>query len=227
MHPAGFEPATCRLRAGGSAVELRVRRRVRPRDPEPPPPCRAPGRALCSSEQIQSFCPAAHWEGIEPSSAGFVDRCSVRLSYQCNRICDLRLPICDLQSIAISMRREGFEPPTSRLSGGCSASELTARVSLSLVMRQAGFEPATSVVWARRSGRVELRAQRDPSVPRRSRWALEAVNRLRPKIVSRLNGVKAFGREELPANKAGSYGRGRTPRIAAANPFGSRQALSS
>ena len=72
MHPAGLEPATVRLRAGGSAVELRVRRprRSRPRHVGLRP------MALFCSEQIQPICPAMHWEGLEPSTAGFVDRSS-------------------------------------------------------------------------------------------------------------------------------------------------------
>lgn len=113
MHPAGFEPATTRLRGGGSAVELRMRlpgRGFPPRSPGAGFPYAAPGGLRIHN--IQPFCTALHWEGFEPSTSGFVDRNSVQLSYQCD---------------SGIMRREGLEPPTSRLSAGCSASELTAR----------------------------------------------------------------------------------------------------
>ena len=58
-----------------------------------------------------------HWEGIEPSTSGFVDRSSY----------PIELPVLMRHLATASVRRGGLDPPTSRLSGGCSASELTAR----------------------------------------------------------------------------------------------------
>jgi hypothetical protein len=60
MHPAGFEPATNRLRAGGSAVELRVRS--------------CPIRLHYKTIKYNHLCFNVHWEGVEPSTSGFVDR---------------------------------------------------------------------------------------------------------------------------------------------------------
>jgi hypothetical protein len=57
-----------------------------------------------------------HWEGIEPSTTGFVDRSSY----------PIELPVLMLRP----MRRGVLDSPASRLSGGCSASELTAQASL-------------------------------------------------------------------------------------------------
>src|SRR5208282_1473740 len=59
--------------------------------------------------QIHSIRSIMHWEGIEPSTPGFVDRSSY----------PIELPVL--------MRRGVLDSPASRLSGGCSASELTAR----------------------------------------------------------------------------------------------------
>src|SRR5580692_2334522 len=59
-----------------------------------------------------------HWEGIEPSTTGFVDRSSY----------PIELPVL----MHRPMRRGVLDSPASRLSGGCSASELTAREHCSL-----------------------------------------------------------------------------------------------
>ena len=54
-----------------------------------------------------------HREGFEPSTSGFVDRSSY----------PIELPVL----MRYPLRRGDLDSPTSRLSGGCSASELTAR----------------------------------------------------------------------------------------------------
>jgi hypothetical protein len=56
---------------------------------------------------------AMHREGFEPSTSGFVDRNSD----------PIELPVL----VRYAVRRGDLDSPTSRLSGGCSASELTAR----------------------------------------------------------------------------------------------------
>lgn len=90
--------------------------------------------------------PPAHCEGFEPSTSGFVDRRSVRLSFQCvshrgdaEHAEKTNAPVILFSALsafrrstffrAPPVRREGFEPPTSPLSTQCSTSELTARVS--------------------------------------------------------------------------------------------------
>jgi hypothetical protein len=105
---------------------------------------------------IQPFCTTMHWEGFEPSTSGFVDRSSVQLSYQCVidftphvtqasspcwrdtsnvdspiQILFKRYAVLHGLEARVTgkafMRRGDLDSPTSRLSAGCSASELTAR----------------------------------------------------------------------------------------------------
>lgn len=97
---------------------------------------------------IQPFCTKVRWEGFEPSTSGFVDRSSVHLSYQRVKLSDY---LERARSISVRtwrvfsrislrsnltvegmpsgppMRRGVLDSPPSRLSAGCSASELTAR----------------------------------------------------------------------------------------------------
>ena len=93
----------------------------------------------CNCIKHNHLSPSVHWEGVEPSTAGFVDRHSVRLSYQC----------------VLKMRRGGIEPPASPLSRERSAAELTAAMSRygfltspipSSIVRPVGIEPTTSAM---------------------------------------------------------------------------------
>lgn len=71
-----------------------------------------------------------HWEGFEPPTSGFVDRSSVQLSYQC--VCFIGTgykPMSRGSVVLPSVRRGVLDSPASRLSAGCSASELTARLT--------------------------------------------------------------------------------------------------
>src|SRR5687767_11017536 len=130
MHPAGLEPATTQLRAGGSAVELRVRQ----------------------THHLQSLRTSVHREGFEPSTSGFVVRRSVQLSYQC--VCDSSEPTApDRYLIAPGTVRTCYLPLIKRLL--CRMSyQRDSRLRLSKrpesgpirTMRHAGLEPATSVV---------------------------------------------------------------------------------
>jgi hypothetical protein len=85
LHRAGLEPASDRLKAGGSAVELSVRRRL----------SRASSRAA----------PHAHREGFEPPTHSLEGSCSVPLSYR-------RVALCGHRFLLSIMTRLGFRQCT-------------------------------------------------------------------------------------------------------------------
>ena len=113
MHPAGFEPASTRLRDGGSPVELRVRMPVQDH-----PHLGKPWRRRFSSSAI-SIASLLYPTISHRIALGRIRTFNLRfrrpellqLSYQCVSI----------------VRRGGIETPTFPLSAGCSSSELTAQ----------------------------------------------------------------------------------------------------
>jgi hypothetical protein len=99
MHRAGFEPASLRLKGGGSSIELPVRIfHVHREGFEPPANPLEEGRSdplsyrrksfphrfllarmpiyplHCENIEYNHLFNATHWEGLEPPLSGFVDR---------------------------------------------------------------------------------------------------------------------------------------------------------
>src|SRR2546428_346595 len=69
----------------------------------------------CKRSKYSHFHHQRTGEDSNLHPVSFVDRNSIQLSYQC-------------VFFVSAMRRGGYEPPASPLSGECSTSELTARV---------------------------------------------------------------------------------------------------
>src|SRR5688572_8495849 len=103
MHRAGLEPATLRLKAGGSAIELSVRPRRR----------------------AWAHVRGMHREGFEPPTDSLEESCSAPLSYR--RVSFIRrrfllgsIVVPSFSDTQFRMHPVGVEPTTPRLRGGGS-----------------------------------------------------------------------------------------------------------